>query len=77
MITNKVVVFRTYFTHASFSASVMVGTSSFALYQREIAKIIHLVPEELKIEGLIRANDIGFIDFKKGINFDAFLLSAK
>ncbi|WP_409017702.1 DUF6934 family protein [Dyadobacter sp. CY323] len=47
------------------------------LYQREIAKIIDLVPRELKIEGLIRADDIGFMDFKKGINFDAFLLSAK
>lgn len=45
------------------------------LYQMEIAKIINEVPDGLRIEGLI--SKIGFVDFRKGINFDAFLLSAK
>ncbi|TDE08660.1 DUF6934 family protein [Dyadobacter psychrotolerans] len=47
------------------------------LYQMEIAKIIDEVPEGLRIEGLISQGSIGFVDFRKGINFDAFLLSAK
>lgn len=47
------------------------------LYQREIAKIIDDIPIELRIDGLIRKDDVGFIPFRKGINYDAFLLSIK
>ena len=47
------------------------------LYQMEIAKIIDDVPSGLRIEGLISKNGIGFVEFQKGINFEAFLLSAK
>jgi len=47
------------------------------LYQMEIAKIIDEVPDGLRIEGLVSNDDIGFVNFQKGINFDAFLLSAK
>jgi len=47
------------------------------LYQMEISKFIDDVPKNLRIEGLITKNNIGFVNFQKGINFDAFLLSAK
>ncbi|PSL31278.1 DUF6934 family protein [Dyadobacter jiangsuensis] len=47
------------------------------LYQREIARHHHLIPENLQIYGLIRDNEVGFIEFRPGINFDAFLLSVK
>lgn len=47
------------------------------LYQREITRHRHLIPENLQIYGLIRDKDVGFIEFQPGINFDAFLLSLK
>lgn len=52
-------------------------TARTRLYQREIAKILEAVPSELVIHGLIRRDDIGFVKFQVGINFDAFLLSLK
>ncbi|SDF86637.1 hypothetical protein SAMN04487996_11338 [Dyadobacter soli] len=47
------------------------------LYQREISKHYHLIPDDLKVHGLVTENETGFIEFRKGINFDAFLLSMK
>lgn len=45
------------------------------LYQRELVKIYDDLPEDLKLYGLIKENDTGFADFKKGVNYDGFLLS--
>lgn len=47
------------------------------LYQREIIRHRHLIPENLRVYGLIKDNDVGFIEFRPGINFDAFLFSMK
>ncbi|MCF0040457.1 DUF6934 family protein [Dyadobacter fanqingshengii] len=54
--------------------------STFArtrLYQREISKILEELPIDLQLHGLIRKEDIGFIEFRKGIHFDGFLLSVR
>lgn len=45
------------------------------LYQREISKILNELPSDLQLHGLIRAHDTGFVRFRQGTNFDAFLLS--
>lgn len=45
------------------------------LYQREISKILDELPEDLNLHGLVKTDDIGFVKFRKGINFDGFLLS--
>ncbi|WAC14793.1 DUF6934 family protein [Dyadobacter pollutisoli] len=45
------------------------------LYQREISKILDELPGDLLLYGLISAEDIGFIKFRRGINFEGFLLS--
>lgn len=47
------------------------------LYQREIAKILDSIPSELCINGLITRDEVGFVEFRPNINYDAFLLSAK
>lgn len=47
------------------------------LYQREIAKHLHFIPRNIRIYGLVKENDVGFIEFRTGVNFDAFLLSVK
>ncbi|QRR02062.1 DUF6934 family protein [Dyadobacter sandarakinus] len=44
------------------------------LYQREIAKVIDQLPPALAIYGLVRGIHGGFIKFRRGVNFDAFLL---
>jgi hypothetical protein len=62
------------------SAELYAEGSTFArtrLYQREICKIIDDMPTGLCILGLIKKDDIGFVEFRKGINFDGFLLLAK
>jgi len=54
--------------------------STFArtrLYQREISKIFEDLPSDLQLYGLIRKDAIGFIEFRKGIHFDGFLLSLR
>ncbi|CAG5072519.1 hypothetical protein DYBT9623_04180 [Dyadobacter sp. CECT 9623] len=47
------------------------------LYQREIAKVLSYVPPDLCIYGLVKQDEVGFIEFKRGTNFDAFLLSRR
>jgi len=47
------------------------------LYQRELVKIYNDLPEDLKLYGLVKENDTGFVDFKKGVNYDGFLLSTR
>lgn len=47
------------------------------LYQREIARHYDLIPPDLRVYGLVKERDIGFIDFQTGINFDAFLFTMK
>ena len=62
------------------SALIYAEGSSVArtrLYQREIAKIICEIPDEFIVKGLIRKDDIGFVIFKAGLNYDGFLLSSK
>lgn len=68
------------FLEANPTASLYAEGSTPArtrLYQREITRHRHLIPENLQIYGLIRDKDVGFIEFQPGINFDAFLLSLK
>jgi hypothetical protein len=45
------------------------------LYQLEISKILDEMPDDLQLYGLIKEDDIGFVKFSRGINFDGFLLS--
>lgn len=44
------------------------------LYQREISRVLNDLPDDLQLYGLIRENDIGFVKFCQGTNFDGFLL---
>ncbi|MCE6989692.1 DUF6934 family protein [Dyadobacter sp. CY323] len=45
------------------------------LYQREISKVFDELPRELELHGLIKKDDVGFVKFHGGTNFDGFLLS--
>jgi hypothetical protein len=45
------------------------------LYQREISKVLDELPDDLQLHGLIKEDDVGFVKFGRGINFDGFLLS--
>ena len=68
------------FLEANPSATLYAEGSTKArtrLYQREITKHLNLIPDGLQVYGLIKENEIGFIEFRSGINFDAFLLSMK
>ncbi|MEO6286445.1 MAG: hypothetical protein ABIN80_26275 [Dyadobacter sp.] len=47
------------------------------LYQKGISQNLGIVPPSLRIEGLVVKDNFGWADFKKGINYDAFLLPAK
>jgi hypothetical protein len=73
-VANRALEFLSRYPEAEIFAKGSTASRT-RLYQMEIAKIINEVPEGLRIEGLI--SQIGFVDFRKGINFDAFLLSAK
>ena len=75
-VADKALEFLNKFPNAALYAEGSTSTRT-RLYQREIAKIMDEIPVELRIHGLIRTDDIGFVEFEKGINFDAFLLSAK
>jgi hypothetical protein len=46
------------------------------LYQREIANVLDEIPKDLSVYGFLK-NDNIFVDFRKCINFDGFLLSLK
>ncbi|MBO9617122.1 MAG: hypothetical protein J7619_30830 [Dyadobacter sp.] len=68
------------FLQANPSASLYAEGSTPSrtrLYQREITRHHHLIPENLQVYGLVNDNEVGFIKFRTGINFDAFLLSMK
>lgn len=73
-VANRALEFLSRYPEAEIFAKGSTASRT-RLYQMEIAKIINEVPDGLRIEGLI--SKIGFVDFRKGINFDAFLLSAK
>lgn len=47
------------------------------LYQRQIAKNLDIIPPSLRVQGVSVKDNSGWSDFQKGINYDAFLLSAK
>ncbi|GLU56389.1 hypothetical protein Dfri01_58500 [Dyadobacter frigoris] len=47
------------------------------LYQRQIGKNLDNIPDSLRIQGVSIKTKLGWSDFQKGINYDAFLLSAK
>lgn len=47
------------------------------LYQRQIARNLDIIPPSLRIQGGSIKSNPGWSDFQKGINYDAFLLSAK
>jgi len=75
-VANRALEFLSRYPEAEIFAKGSTASRT-RLYQMEISKIIDEVPEGLRIEGLISKSGIGFVDFRKGINFDAFLLSAK
>lgn len=75
-VANRALEFLSRYPEAEIFAKGSTASRT-RLYQMEIAKIIDEVPDGLRIEGLVSNDDIGFINFQKGINFDAFLLSAK
>ncbi|GLU53481.1 DUF6934 family protein [Dyadobacter frigoris] len=47
------------------------------LYQIGIARNMDYLPENLRIEGIELQKKSGWVEFQKGINYDAFLLSVK
>lgn len=47
------------------------------LYQIGISKNINSLPENLRIEGIELQKEFGWVEFQKGINYDAFLLCVK
>ena len=75
-VANRALEFLSRYPEAEIFAKGSTASRT-RLYQMEIAKIIDEVPDGLRIEGLVSNDDIGFVNFQKGINFDAFLLSAK
>jgi hypothetical protein len=49
-------------------------SSRTRLYQREISNVLDAIPQDLRVYGFVKADNM-FVDFKRCINFDRFLLS--
>jgi hypothetical protein len=47
------------------------------LYQREISKVLDEIPASLEINGFIKKDNIGYVRFRRGVNFDGFVLSLR